>query len=265
MTIKEWLDSAIIQLRGANIDSAALDAQIILSHTIRHGHTYLHAHNDDALSSRHQEIADARLRLRLDRTPIAYIVGHKEFYGRSFQVTTATLIPRPESETIIEMLCEHTPATAELIALNNRLVDIGTGSGCLGITAKLERPDLDVTLIDISHHALAIAKQNAAKLGADVHVERSDLLSGYLFMANFVIANLPYVSTEWQRSPETNHEPELALFADDDGMALITKLLHQLPSRLASGGYAYIEADPRQHPRIIAQAIQYELTHVETR
>lgn len=265
LVIRDWLADASTQLTAAGIDSATLDAQIILAHTIRRGKTHLHAHSDDQLTARHQEIADARLRLRLDRTPIAYIIGHKEFYGRPFRVTTATLVPRPESETIITMLTEHIPATGELVALNKRLVDIGTGSGCLGITAKLERPDLDVTLLDISQHALRVTQQNVTKLHADVHLQRSDLLADYAFIADYVIANLPYVGEDWECSPETIHEPKLALFADNDGMALITRLLQQLPSRLAADGYAYIEADPRQHDAIIAQATQHGLAHVETR
>jgi release factor glutamine methyltransferase len=264
-TIHSWIHSATIQLVGVGIDSAKLDAEIILAHTIRKNRTYLHAHGDESLSDRLREIADARLQLRLNRTPIAYIIGHREFYGRRFRVTPATLIPRPESETIIELLKEHTPHNHSLLrqpAL--RLVDVGTGSGCLGISAKLELPELDVTLLDISQHALVVAEANAKALQADVHILKSDLLANYPLSVNYIIANLPYVDPTWERSPETNYEPPLALFADDNGLRLINKLLEQAPTRLIAGGVMLIEADLRQHSVIIKRAKQYGLSHLTT-
>jgi release factor glutamine methyltransferase len=255
LAIKDWLQDAARQLADAGISSAKLDAEIILAHTIRQGRTYLHAHNDELLSSQQQEIADARLQLRIDRTPIAYIVGHKEFYGRPFRVNPATLIPRPESETIITLLKELTAQTTiNLDHQPKRLVDVGTGTGCLGITAKLEIPELEVSLIDISRHALNVAELNAKHLAANVAIIRSDLLSNYPMTADYIVANLPYVNPEWERSPETNYEPSLALFADEEGLALINKLLEQAPSHLQTHGYLLLEADPRQHADIVQAA-----------
>ena len=105
-TVKDWIDDATRQLQHASIPSARLDAELLLAHTIRKPRTWLHAHTDDTLESRQVEIAQARLDLRLDRVPVAYIIGHKEFYGHTFKVTTATLIPRPESEILLELLEE---------------------------------------------------------------------------------------------------------------------------------------------------------------
>jgi len=244
--ISDWLHRATVQLVGAGISSAKLDAEIILSHTLRKSRTYLHAHGDELLEPREHEIADARLALRHERTPIAYIIGHKEFYGRLFRVTPATLIPRPESETMIEMVKELFQ-NESLLHSHPRLVDVGTGSGCLGITAKLELPELDVTLLDISRHALQVAKSNAIHLKADVSLIQSDLLAAYPFFPNIILANLPYVDPTWKRSPETNYEPELALFAPDDGLHLINKLVMQAKNRVRSGAYIFLEADPRQH------------------
>ncbi|HEX7483832.1 MAG TPA: peptide chain release factor N(5)-glutamine methyltransferase [Candidatus Saccharimonadales bacterium] len=264
--IKDWLRRAVAELVAAEIPSAKLDAEIILAHTLRRSRTYLHAHDDEELSLRDQEIADARLRLRLDRIPIAYIVGHKEFYGRLFHVTPATLIPRPESEVMITLLKEYAAQTKlDLHKTIERLVDVGTGSGCLGITAKRELPELDTTLIDVSRHALTVAETNAKRLEAEVTTLRSNLLSDYPFTANYILANLPYVDESWQRSPETNHEPALALFADDDGLALINKLIDQAPTYLASNGLLFLEADPRQHAAIIRTAKNRGLTHQESR
>jgi release factor glutamine methyltransferase len=253
--IKQWLRDAASQLTDAGISSARLDAEIILAHTLRQSRTYLHAHDDELLTARQQEIADARLQLRLDRTPIAYIVGHKEFYGRLFKVNPSTLIPRPESENIITLLKELTAQTEiSLDSTPKRLVDVGTGTGCLGISAKLEVPELDVALLDISRHALTVAEANAKALHADVTLTRSDLLTAYPFTADYIIANLPYVDIIWERSPETHYEPSLALFAPDEGLALIYKLIDQIPSHLHPGGYVLLEADPRQHAAIIKYA-----------
>lgn len=259
-SIKEWLTEATRQLSDAGILSARLDSELILAHTLRRPRSFLHAHDDDLLTERSVEIANARLDLRLDHVPVAYIVGHKEFYGRSFRVTTATLIPRPESETLIELLKTALPNNTSLLSeAPLKLVDVGTGSGILGITAKLEYPELDVTLTDISRHALTIAEQNAKTLGVPVTALRSDLLDGYPFIADIIIANLPYVDPEWGRSEETRHEPESALFAGDGGKALIFRLLAQTGSKLATGGHIILEADPEQHDAIIAQAKQHGL------
>jgi release factor glutamine methyltransferase len=266
LAIKDWLRHAASQLTEVGISSAKLDAEIILAHTLRQSRTFIHAHDDEILSPRQQEIADARLQLRLDRTPIAYIVGHKEFYGRLFRVNPSTLIPRPESETIITLLKELTSQTA--IPLDKtpvRLVDVGTGTGCLGITAKLEIPELEVSLVDISRHALNMAEINAKQLHADVAIIRSDLLLSYPMTADYIIANLPYVDTEWERSPETNYEPALALFADDAGLALIKKLIAETPLHLKTGGYLFLEADPRQHAAIITAAKAHGLSLVKIR
>jgi release factor glutamine methyltransferase len=266
LAIKDWLRDAASQLANAGISSAKLDAEIILAHTLRQRRTYLHAHDDELLSARHIEIADARLQLRLDRTPIAYIVGHKEFYGHLFKVNPATLIPRPESETIITILKELTAQTTiNLTHSSPRLVDVGTGSGCLGITAKLEIPELEVTLVDVSRQALRVAEINATELHADVALTRSDLLQSYPFVADYIVANLPYVDPEWERSPETNYEPALALFAADDGLALINKLLQQAPMHLKTGGYILLEADPRQHAAIIKSAKDHQFIFHEAR
>lgn len=253
-TYSEWLKVARQQLRHADIASAKLDAEIILAHTVRKNRTHLHAHPKTVLEPRQYDIAEARLALRRERTPVAYIVGHKEFYGRIFKVTLATLIPRPESETMINLL--KSTFRPMFLQETKRLVDVGTGSGCLGITAKLELPDLDVTLLDISKHALGVAEKNAASLKAPVTILQSDLLEGYPLTPDIILANLPYVDTSWQRSPETNYEPSLALFAEHGGLALINKLIISTKTRLAPSGYLFLEADPRQHEEIIAFANQ---------
>ncbi|MCA9339732.1 MAG: peptide chain release factor N(5)-glutamine methyltransferase [Candidatus Saccharibacteria bacterium] len=261
VTVEIWVRDAAEMLANVGISSALLDAEIILAHTLRKSRTWLHAHGEEQLSLREREIASARLDLRLDRTPIAYIIGHKEFYGRLFKVSPSVLIPRPESETIIELLdnlCDGSTKT---------LVDVGTGSGCLGITAKLEHPDLEVTLTDISHHALGIAEKNAETLGATIAIVKNDLLVPNPQLPpqiDIILANLPYVDHNWERSPETNYEPELALFADKGGRALIERLLQEAPLYLVTGGILLLEADPEQHHALIVHATTLGYTHVVT-
>jgi len=260
LAIKDWLADATRQLVFASIPSARLDSELILSHTLRKNRPYIHAHDSDILTERQVEIANARLALRLERVPVAYIIGHKEFYGRQFRVSTATLIPRPESEALMELLKQAVPSnTTLLVEKPLRLVDVGTGSGILGITAKLLYPELSVVLTDVSRYALGIAEENAKSLDADVTLIKSDLLEAYPFTADIIIANLPYVDAEWERSEETNHEPAEALFANNNGKALIFELLLQTQSKLASGGFIILEADPVQHADIISEAKKYGL------
>ncbi|MEI7918050.1 MAG: peptide chain release factor N(5)-glutamine methyltransferase [Candidatus Saccharibacteria bacterium] len=258
--IKDWISTATTQLSVAEIISARLDAEVLLACAINKDRTYLHAHPEQILDDQQTKDADGYLVKRLNRIPSAYITGYKEFYGRNFTVTPATLIPRPESEDIITILKSIVlPYSNSHIPIAN-LIDIGTGSGCLGITAKLEFPNLDITLTDISAEALEIASLNAKKLSANVSFLQNDLLKKYKGRPDIIIANLPYVDRSWKRSPETNYEPTLALFADDGGKALINKLIIQASKIMSPGSYLIIEADPEQHQDLINYARQHSFT-----
>lgn len=250
-TAKDWLANATDSLSKQGIDSARLDAELILAHTLGQNRTFLHAHSDESLDGNILSNANKQLELRIKRVPIAYIHGKKEFYGREFNVTTATLIPRPESEEVINSLKEL--FISEQLDINNRLklVDVGTGCGALGITAKLEFPQLEVTLTDISTKALDVARKNAKKLGANVRVNQNDLLSGYRESPDIILANLPYVSPSWNRSVETDYEPDLALFADKNGQELIEKLIIEAQQLIKPHGFIVIESDPCQHKSLI--------------
>lgn len=259
MTIAQWLASVSSELADAMIPTARLDAEIILAHTLNKPRTWLHAHGDDELDQRRKDIADARAELRLERVPVAYIIGHKEFYGRRFFVSLDVLIPRPESEALITLLLKYCPEQPA------EIVDVGTGSGCLGITAKLEHPDARVTLIDTSRAALSIAKKNAALHNATVRTIEGSLLDEYPLRADIIIANLPYVDESWpEQSPEIKNEPADALFADEDGLLLIHQLIQQAPSHMQPRGVMILEADPRQHQRIVEQCQASGFTHLET-
>lgn len=251
-TVNAWLKGATSELKTAGIKSAMLDAELILANTLRKDRTYLYAHDDEVIAPRFLQIADVRIALRKDRVPLAYILGSKDFYGRLFKITPAVLVPRPETEQFIETLKSLLPNNLSLFSKPLELVDVGTGSGVIGITAKLEAPDLNVTLLDNDHYALNIAKENASSLNADVSTRDSNLLNNYFRQADFILANLPYVDKNWGSAslPELNHEPQTALYADDDGLKLINKLILEAKSKLAPGGYLLLESDQRQQEEI---------------
>lgn len=245
-TIKQWLATATESLRNVGIPSAKLDAELITSHVLGVERTWLISHRDDLLETQSQ--ADALLKERLARIPLAYLLGVKEFYGRSFCVNHHVLIPRPESETLIDLYKELP------LPRKSRAIDVGTGSGALAITMKLERSDIDVYAIDIDEEALAVTTDNAKRLSAHLTFSHSDLLRNFSRgsqVVSCIVANLPYVDTSWERSPETDHEPALALFASDGGLAFIKRLVIEAQALLAPRGFLLLEADPDQHMRII--------------
>ncbi len=266
MTITEWLTTTTDQFSKIGISSPRLDAELILCYVLGESRTWLIAHaNDNITDVKTLENASKLLAKRLERVPIAYLTNRKEFYNRSFFVDESVLIPRPESETIIELLKKlvKTP--------NKRLLDVGTGSGALGITAKLELPELSVTVSDISEDALNVARKNAKLLSAKpIRFVGSDLLEHWLSHENpqkfdIIVANLPYVNPSWEQSPETAHEPALALYAKDNGMELIKKCVQQASSITTVNGYLLLEADPEQHNEIITTAStnNFELVRID--
>ena len=260
--ISAWLQVATKKLQNSGVSTARLDSELLLAHILEVDRTWLHAHGDESLTAQQFTELERLIKRRLNREPIAYITGKKEFYGREFIVTPDVLIPRPESETMIDLLKSLHPAILAKTPRSKEqifLIDVGTGSGCLGITAKLELPELNVMLSDVSRTALTIARENAERFRADVRLLESYLLSNLQPLASsvhYILANLPYVDESWERSPETDHEPALALFAEQRGLELIYKLLDQTPKVLASGGYILLEADPEQHAAIITRGQQ---------
>lgn len=158
---------------------------------------------------------------RLTHEPLAYIRGFSEFYGRRFAVDKRVLEPRPESEAMIEQLMS--------LPLQNgmTLADVGTGSGALGITAKLVRPELQITLIDTMADALEVAKINAEAHKTDVKIVKNDLLSEQPAY-DIILANLPYVPDDYAINQAATHEPAVALFGGDDGLDLYRKMFGQL-------------------------------------
>lgn len=243
MTISEWITSVC-----KHIDR--LDAELILIDFLKvSDRSYLAAHGDEILDD--TTVIDSRAARRASGEPLAYILGYREFYGRHFFVTPDVLIPRPETEDIIEIAKDLKP---------ERILDIGTGSGCIAITLALELPNTPVSAIDISDDALRIAQKNAAHHDAKIDFHKSNLLDNYQpEPETLIIANLPYVDNSWNwlDHKTLDHEPSLALYAEQDGLELIYKLIDQYPDTAAG---LILEADPCQHKAIINYAVNHDLT-----
>lgn len=212
---------------AVGIDSPKLDAQLIVAHSIGRDRSWVIAHIEDEFD---RNAADQFLARRLDREPLAYITGIKEFYGRQFYVDERVLVPRPETESLVTRILLWIP---EGRASNVSILDVGTGSGCIGISLALERPTCSVTAVDIEPSALEVASENARFYEADVEFLESDLFAAVKGRAfDIVVSNPPYVSHLDEVSPEVREfEPHSAVFADANGLAIYR--------RLAAEGSAY--------------------------
>ncbi len=250
LTIQAWLAGATHQLAAADIPSAKLDAELLLADALGRDRTWLVAHATDPLTEGVISTVVKGLERRLAREPIAYIRGHQAFYGRDFLVTPDCLIPRPETETLITI-------AKSLLLPGDKVLDIGTGSGCIAISIALECPTARVDAIDVSAAALYVAQRNVEQLAATVTLTEQDFtqMADVTEPYSLIVANLPYVDEQWERSPETAYEPAVALFADEDGLELIFTLLRQAPQLLRASGHLLLEADKRQHDTIIDFAV----------
>lgn len=196
-----------------------------------------------------------------------------DFYGRDFIVTKDVLIPRPETEMIIDAVFNLVgkpylpgvkPAPAKL-PQNVSILDVGTGSGCIAITLKKELPEAKISASDISEKALKVARKNAEKHNAKIAFTKSNLLNSITENPDVVVANLPYVDEtwDWVDKKALSKEPEIALYASDHGLMLIKNLIEQSSIRKIS--YLILESDPCQHKEIAAFANKHSYNLTETR
>lgn len=259
MKIADWLSQSTQDLSNSGIESARLDCLILLEHILQKDRVYILSHSDDLLLAEESKFLTQLLHKRKNNEPIAYLIGTKEFYGRSFIVTPKVLIPRPESEDIIEII------NTLSLPKSSKLIDVGTGSGVLAITAALEFPDLHVLGFDIDSDALLVAEKNKRLHDAEVTFGENNLLLNVQTTAECIIANLPYVAPDQSISPSAAFEPPLALFAENDGLNLIFKLIEQVSkATLSSDGFLILESEPRQHKRIQSFAEDRGLKFIRT-
>jgi release factor glutamine methyltransferase len=248
MTAAEALSRARASLRERSA-SARLDATRLLADVLGRDAAWLHAHGEHELSPEEGARFEAAIARRERGEPVAYITGRAGFYGREFAVTPAVLVPRPESELLVELVLAALRAPSRESS-ETRILDVGTGSGALAIALALELPAARVSAVDISGGALEVAARNARAHGVEARVAfvPSDLSDGLPPGPRFdaIVANLPYVpSAELAAAPDpTAFEPRLALDGGADGLALYRRLLAHAPELLAPGGILVMEAAP---------------------
>jgi release factor glutamine methyltransferase len=223
LTVRGALSQATDRLTAAGVDTPRLDAELLLAEALGGTREQLVLRAAEPLDPQALARFEELLGRREAREPVAYILGRKAFRHIELAVDGRVLIPRPETELLVEVGLTLPPRA--------RVVDVGTGSGAVALALKQERPDLELTGTDVSAKALAVARENAARLGLDVTFVPADLLEGADAAADAVLANLPYVPQDTDLPPEiTRYEPAAALFAGPDGLTEIRRLTRMLGS-----------------------------------
>ncbi len=236
-------------------ESASSDAQVLLASFLERPKAWVLAHPEFQLTKDIQNrILDALERLGAG-DPLPYVLGRWAFYGRGFKVTPSVLIPRPETEVLIEM------GLAFLKGLDQpgMVVDVGTGTGCLAVTLAAESSGLGVLATDRSGAALKVARENAELHGVSdrIHWVQADLLGAISVRFDLVLANLPYIpSSRLMQLSVGDHEPRAALDGGEHGLDFITRLIAQLPQRLSKRGMALLEIDESQGERVTALSME---------
>ena len=253
-----------------------LDAELILMHLLGYNdRSELTLHSETELSSAVIKAANKMIRRRLKKEPLAYILGYRDFYGRRFTVmenSVKSLIPRPESETIVDLAKELGSGT---------ILDVGTGSGVIALSLALEMPNSKVYASELVPELYQVFARNAQNLGvsvsdfseqsyapesgfASVRFAVSDLLDNISGHFDLIVANLPYVDGKWRwlDKKALSYEPHTALFAEDDGLGLIKKLIVQVNEKSASD-YLILEADPCQFESIVAFAESFGIVLIK--
>jgi len=271
------------RLVGVDIDAARLSAEVLLFHVAHCDRAHLYAHPERELTPDEQQQYEALIARRAAGEPLQYITGHQEFWRMDFRVTPAVLIPRPETEHLVEQTLVlarkfHPEAFAEAAhgtdlqekALRGkalRLIDVGTGSGAIAVSLAHELPQAEVAAVDLSPEALDVARQNAERLGARVQFTVSDVLAAVPEepVFDFVVSNPPYVGLDEADKVQQvvlQNEPHLALFAGAEGLAVIRRLIPQAWARLRPGGWLLMEIGWSQSEMVKALLVGWHNIHV---
>ena len=254
--LSELLSKTASFFAGRGIETARLDAELLLGDVLELDRLHLYTSFDRPMTETELDAYRVLVKRRAKREPVAYILGRKEFYGRDFRVDPRVLIPRPDTEVLVDEVLERLPGDAHGV-----VADYGTGSGAIAITLAAERPGLNVLGLDISREALSAAKENAAALevAARVGLLRSDGLGGIpeRFAGELlaVVSNPPYVAEEDRAGlmPEVrDHEPPGALFASPDPLLHYRKIASEGRRWLAPGGFVSVEVGAGQAGEVSA-------------
>ena len=234
-------------------DEAAIDAEVLARHVLGWDRAALIVRGREPAPAGFDDAFDTLTRRRVQREPVAMIVGHREFWGLEFEVTRDVLVPRPDTEFVVE-------AAIELAATRNvRIVDVGTGSGCIAVSLAVALPAATIVAADISPAALAVARRNAGRHGVGDRMTflQSDLLEGVPGTADLIVSNPPYIASADALTlpPEVvQYEPHLALFGGADGLEAIRRLFGAAADHLAPGGHLVIEFGYAQESDVTALA-----------
>jgi len=294
MTIREALAGGSAALAAAGIESSGLDASLILAEVLKISRSSLMTAASEPLTEALRAIFDGLIKRRLAGECTAYILGRKEFYGLDFQVNPAVLVPRPDTETLVEAALKELASGSPL-----RVLDLCTGCGAIAIALKHAMPELEIWAADISAEALEVAQANAGRLlpGETIHFCCGNLFDVFsnegsgtrdwglgidvrnqseipirddhkqqTFLFSVIVSNPPYIPTAEIAglSPEVRGEPMLALDGGGDGLDIIRKIISRAPEFLCSGGSLLLEADPRQMEGIKSLLLQAGFTGIQT-
>jgi release factor glutamine methyltransferase len=248
VTIRDALRSAAERLELHYVSNARLTAELLLAHSLSVLREYLYAHDERVLTAEETQKLEDLLYDRINGVPLQYIVGRQEFYGRYFQVNPSVLIPRPETEHIIEAVLETRPAPG------TRILDVGTGSGCIAVTLALEVHGSQVFASDISEPALKVARENATALGSSVVFICMDFVDAITGRFEFLVSNPPYVRAgdinRLQREVR-EHEPHVALFSPSDELEVYRRLMIGAERLLTPGGHLMMEVGIGMDERVL--------------
>lgn len=239
MKIKDAILWGFEQLTPTS-DSPRVDAELLLAYVLKKSTTFLFTHDKEALDqARCLPLNEWRYRRLIQKRkrgiPVAYLVGHKEFYALDFKVSHSVLVPRPDTEILVEAVIDYILAQSSGLRAQSLLLDVGTGSGCIPISILKNIPGLSAVATDISRAALSMAKENAKRHSVSNRIRffKSDLLSrvpAKLLSGREIIltANLPYLPDKMEAKPELGFEPSIALYAGTDGMDVYRRLMRQV-------------------------------------
>lgn len=242
-TIRDALACATARLRAAS-DSPGLDASLLLAQVLGKPRSHLIAHGDDALSAADAAAFDELVARRRGGEPVAYLTGSKGFWSLDLAVTPAVLVPRPETELLVELALARLPPEA-----GPRAADLGTGSGAIALALASERPRLAVVATDAHPAALAVARSNAARLQlGNVEFREGDWFGAFAAGERFdlLVSNPPYVAAGDPHLAALGHEPRAALAAGEDGLDALRRIAAGAPAHLLPGGHLLLEHGAEQ-------------------